>query len=479
MSNSNKFIRVLACALFCFTTVWGKPLPVAFTQWLQSENMQAATVAVEIRNLTTGEIVYEHEAHRAVIPASVTKLTSTGAALRLLGPDYRVETEVFTTGETDSDGTLHGDVVIVGHGDALLGSSRSQFARDLFLQNIWAALSKAGIRRIQGRITGDGSAIPAPWVGPGWEWEDFGNYYAPPIAGLNWGDNVFSLVFDTSKKKSRPRLIRTEPEIPGMVIENCLTEEDAAHDKSYVYGGPRVSLRTIIGSIPHKNATYTVRASVSDPPAFAAQALARYLYLKGIETEGGLSASHLNGDFPISTERKLLTVYRGESLDYVVNETNTNSNNLFAEMVLHQIALARADGTREKGVRAVMDYWKERGLDMRGVKLYDGCGLSPDTRVTAHFVCDLLADMKDDRAFRASLPVAGKTGTLAMFLKGTRLQGKAHLKTGTLKNVVAYSGYIYADKGEIYAVTFIVNDYAGTSTAVRKKVENLLLLMIP
>ena len=477
MSISNRFIGVVACTLLCFTTVWGRPLPVAFTQWLQSENMQAATVAVEIRNLTTGEIVYEHEAHRAVIPASVTKLTSTGAALRLLGPDYRVETEVFTTGETDSVGTLHGDIVIVGHGDALLGSSRSQFARDLFLQNVWAALNKAGIRRIEGRVIGDGSAIPAPWVGPGWEWEDFGNYYAPPIAGLNWGDNVFSLIFDTSKKNARPTLIRTEPEIPGMVIENCLTDEDAAHDKSYVYGGPRVSLRTIIGSIPHKNPTYTVRVSVPDPPAFAAQALERYIYLKGIEAypqplPKGTGAQS-------SGERKLLTVYRGESLEYVVNETNTNSNNLFAEMVLHQISLAQADGGREKGVKAVMDYWKGRGLDMRGVKLYDGCGLSPDTRVTAHFMCNLLADMKDDRAFRASLPVAGRTGTLAMFLKGTRLQGKAHLKTGTLKNVVAYSGYIYADKGEIYAVSFIVNDYAGTSTAVRKKVENLLLLMIP
>ena len=478
MSNSNKFIPVVAGALFWFGTVWGKPLPVAFTQWLQSDNMLAATVSVEIRNLTTGEIVYEHESHRAVIPASVTKLTSTAAALRLLGPDYRVETEVFTTGEISTDGSLLGDVVIVGHGDALLGSGRSQFARELFLQNVWAALNKAGIRRIQGRIIGDGSAIPAPWVGPGWEWEDFGNYYAPPIAGLNWGDNVFSLIFDTSKKNARPTLIRTEPEIPGMVIENCLTEEDATHDKSYVYGGPRVSLRTIIGSIPHKNATYTVRASVPNPPAFAAQALERYLNLKGIETAEP-SESPTKGDFPSNTERKLLTVYRGESLDYVVNETNTNSNNLFAEMVLHQIALARADGTREKGVKAVMDYWKERGLDMRGVKLYDGCGLSPDTRLTAHFVCDLLADMKDERAFRASLPVAGKTGTLAMFLKGTRLQGKAHLKTGTLKNVVAYSGYIYADKGVIYAVSFIVNDYAGTSTAVRKKVENLLLLMIP
>jgi len=470
MRKRKKSIWIAALALSCFVPVWGKPLPVAFTQWLQSENMQAATVALEIRNLKTGEIVYEHESHRAVIPASVTKLTSTGAALRLLGPDYRVETEVFMTGETDAEGTLHGDVVIVGHGDALLGSSRSQFARELFLQNVWAALNKAGIRRIQGRIIGDGSAIPAPWVGPGWEWEDFGNWYAPPIAGLNWGDNVFSLIFDTSKKAAKPTLIRTEPEIPGMVIENCLTEEDATHDKSYVYGGPRVSLRTIIGSIPHKNATYTVRASVPDPPAFAARAVERYLYLKGIATAG---------DTLKAGSRQLLTTYRGESLDYVVNETNTNSNNLLAEMVLHQIALVQADGTRAGGVTAVLDYWKGRGLDMRGVKLYDGCGLSPDTRVTAHFVCDLLADMKDDRAFRASLPVAGKTGTLAMFLKGTRLQGKAHFKTGTLKNVVAYSGYIYADKGEIYAVSFIVNDYAGTSTAVRKKVENLLLLMIP
>ncbi len=447
-----------------------KPLPVAFTQWLQSGNMQAATVALEIRNLTTGETLYEHEAGRAVIPASVTKLTSTGAALRLLGANHRVETEVFATGEIDADGTLHGDVIIVGHGDALLGSTRSQFAKDLFVQNVWAALNQRGIRRIAGRIIGDGSAIPAPWVGPGWEWEDFGNYYAPPMAGLNYGDNTVALIFDTSKKNAQPKLIRTEPEIPGLVLENCLTAEDAPRDQSYVYGGPRTNLRTIVGAIPHKNATYTVRASVPNPPAMAAKAVERYIYLKGVKTDG---------DTLPAGEKQLLTTYRGEALEYVVNETNTNSNNLLAEMVLHQISLTQADGSRKEGVKAVSDYWKGRGLDMRGVKLYDGCGLSPDTRVTAHFVCDLLAEMKDERAFRASLPVAGKTGTLAMFLKGTKLQGKAHLKTGTLKNVVAYAGYIYSGKGEMYAVAFIVNDYAGSSTAVRKKVENMLLLMIP
>jgi D-alanyl-D-alanine carboxypeptidase/D-alanyl-D-alanine-endopeptidase (penicillin-binding protein 4) len=54
----------------------------------------------------------------------------------------------------------------------------------------------------------------------------------------------------------------------------------------------------------------------------------------------------------------------------------------------------------------------------------------------------------------SSLPVAGVDGTLSRS-KGT--PGRAHLKTGSLRDVVGIAGYVLADSGRRYVVVAIVN----------------------
>lgn len=166
----------------------------------------------------------------------------------------------------------------------------------------------------------------------------------------------------------------------------------------------------------------------------------------------------------------------GRVLADVARETLLMSLNPQAETLLH---LLTPSCRRDSAILAVQGYWAHRGLDMESLVMYDGCGLSPNDRVTAHFVNSLLADMQFDADFRHAIAVAGREGTVRRFLKNTRLEGRAQLKTGTLKNVVAYAGYVTGSDGRTYALSIFVSNNTCRHSELRKRIEKLLLSLIP
>lgn len=166
----------------------------------------------------------------------------------------------------------------------------------------------------------------------------------------------------------------------------------------------------------------------------------------------------------------------GRVLIDVMRETLHKSLNPQAETLLH---LLTPSCRRDSAIVAVQDYWSHRGLDTESLVMYDGCGLSPSNRVTAHFICSLLADMQFDDDFRSVIATAGKEGTVRRFLKDTRLDGRAQLKTGTLKNLVAYAGYVKGSDGRTYAMSIFIANSTCKHAETRKRLEKLLLSLIP
>jgi len=134
--------------------------------------------------------------------------------------------------------------------------------------------------------------------------------------------------------------------------------------------------------------------------------------------------------------------------------------------------------TSNGAIREIRTYWKENGLNVNQLFMYDGCGLSPLDAVSSNFFVELLTYMKtkspNKDAFFNSLPVAGKSGTLKNFLVKTSLQGKVRAKSGTIGGVKCYSGYIEKNN-KTYIFSVLVNHFNGTSKAATKKIEEFLL----
>jgi len=132
---------------------------------------QTGALAVE---LATGQTVYAQNAAVPFAPASNEKLPVTLAALAVLGPAFRFETDVL--GEGSQEGAVwHGSLVLQGHGDPTLSSAD--------LKKLALELRGLGLRRVTGGVVGDESWFDSRRTAPGWKPSFYVNE-SPPLSAL-------------------------------------------------------------------------------------------------------------------------------------------------------------------------------------------------------------------------------------------------------------------------------------------------------
>ena len=111
--------------------------------------------------------------------------------------------------------------------------------------------------------------------------------------------------------------------------------------------------------------------------------------------------------------------------------------------------------------------------------LRDGSGLSRYNYVTPETLAAILAHVAHDETFRspfeASLPVAGRDGTLASRMKGTPAEGNARAKTGAMANVRALSGYVTTADGEPLVFSILANNFETAAEAVTKAEDAIVV----
>ncbi|MFN7163594.1 MAG: D-alanyl-D-alanine carboxypeptidase/D-alanyl-D-alanine-endopeptidase, partial [Hyphomonas sp.] len=164
-------------------------------------------------------------------------------------------------------------------------------------------------------------------------------------------------------------------------------------------------------------------------------------------------------------------------LDTVVR-VSEDSDNLSAELLLRHIARAAGGEGAEDGLDAVHSMLAEAGIGRAGVELSDGSGLSPYNRITPQATVSFLAwttAQPWSDAFRATLPVGGRTGSLARRFRGTPLEGRLFAKTGTVQGVNALSGFLIAASGEMLVFSVIANDRPVDGDPVVPVIDALLL----
>ncbi|HVI17624.1 MAG TPA: D-alanyl-D-alanine carboxypeptidase/D-alanyl-D-alanine-endopeptidase, partial [Gaiellales bacterium] len=140
---------------------------------------------------------------------------------------------------------------------------------------------------------------------------------------------------------------------------------------------------------------------------------------------------------------------------------NRASDNYFAEVLNKRVAVAVGmAGTMANGRHETRRYLSSLGVNMRGAKLYDGSGLSPRDRLSAHQILALLNKVSTrsyGKTLRASLPLAGVNGTLSKRMRSGPAHGNAQAKTGTLDDASALSGYVHSRNGHQIVFSILVN----------------------
>ena len=173
-------------------------------------------LAVSVQSLTRGDRLFRYHADTLVMPASNMKLVTLAVAAERIGWDFTFETTVVTTGTLDSDGVLHGDLILRGSGDPSLGVGDTHAEQTL---DGWAqTIADQGIRRVDGRLICDDQVIPGTGLGAGWSWDYLSAGYAAPVAGLQVNENAAQVTMTPAQATGQAAVVALAPPESGLTI---------------------------------------------------------------------------------------------------------------------------------------------------------------------------------------------------------------------------------------------------------------------
>ena len=444
MKNLFYFLALVPVLLF------GQTNSSAFNTFLNLEQAKYANVGFEVCNLTTNQVVTSYNSQKLMSPASLQKLLTTTAALSELGEDFQFKTDMKLNGKIEN-GVFTGVLKIIASGDPSLDAS--------FIDETIAFLKANKISKFIGKIDLDES-LYSNLPNQTWLLEDVANYYGTTAFGFNFMQNTYLLNFAQSAENLKPKLVSTTPNMQHLSFDNRVVSK-GKKDYAYILGVPFSTERKIVGSIPAGTGTFSIKGAMDNPATVYKNLLLKKFKEQNIEFV--LKAVVAKVETEISK-----TIFSARLKD-IVKETNLKSNNLYAEALLNALAIKKYGyASEENGINVLKDLYSSKES-----KLYDGSGLSRKNKFSTDFLMQVLKQNKDNLTFKNSLGVSGVSGTLISF-NSEKVKGKIQAKSGSADGILNYAGYFQNSKGQQFAFTFIVNDFAGSTSGLRKEMVKVL-----
>lgn len=464
-------------------------LKSGITSLTQDAGLVNGELGIVVRNVETGEILAENDRNKSLLPASTMKTVTTAAALGILGEDYRFVTELQIDG-TVENGVLKGNLIIRGGGDPTLGSDRYTWGTSMrsVLEDWVDAVKEKGITKIEGAVIGDATVFETAMLPDTWVWSDFGNYYGAGACGLTFNENLYYLYFrPNATVGGLAEVARSVPDIPGIKFVNEMqTGKKGSGDNGYIYGAPYTFLRYLRGSIPQGSPEFSIKGSIPDPALFAAQSLNHWLDSLNVTISGDpTTVRQLNIDGQaLFRPRTTIQTHKSPALKDIVYWVNKRSVNLYAEHLLKACGLKTyGKGTTSDGAKAIEQYWKGKGVDIGGLHMMDGSGLSRYNGITASQMEHMLRINTKEPwfdSFYNSLPIAGDLqdpGTLRYMCRGTVCESNLRAKSGYIMRVRTYTGYVKNKSGTLLSFSMLANNYTCSNASMRTKLEKIMVLI--
>jgi D-alanyl-D-alanine carboxypeptidase/D-alanyl-D-alanine-endopeptidase (penicillin-binding protein 4) len=447
---------------------------------IDESDLAQARWGVFVVSMSDGRVLYSRNGDKLFTPASNMKIYTTAAALDLLGADYQWRTSVYAGKQPDSNGLIDGDLTLYGRGDPGLDSSRKDGLPALALQ-----LRERGVRRVRGNVIGDESYFRGEMYGLGWQWNDVQWYFGAEPSALTIDANAIELTIAPGSKFGNAATVKLQCENRYFhLTNNTTTGERAAPTSIGINRGLSDNEIRVWGEFPTGGRGFTAYLSVYNPALWSATLFKGALLAQGITVDG----EPRSRDFRSAEAEKFdpqkafeIVFAEGRTLGEIVHQTNKESNNLYAELILRTLGKERGSlapdpdprknrerGDDEAGVAVVKSWLDRNSIPTNGLAIRDGSGLSRLDLVTPEATARLLvAITKTNSAavFHDSLPIAGRDGTLKPRLLSEA--GKVFAKTGSLTYDHSLSGYATTQNSEGLAFSIFCNDATGHTDPVR------------
>ena len=242
-----------------------------------------------------------------------------------------------------------------------------------------------------------------------------------------------------------------------------MTGKKGSGDNAYIYLPPYSKSGFAAGTIPAGEQGFVISGSFPDGPQVFLNELQSAFLKESLQIKGGFRT--INRDFipapQVSGNSKLITI-ESPPLDSLNYWFLKKSINLYGEALLKIMAFNKTKtGSTDEGVEIVKDYWEKSGIDRTAINIIDGSGLSPQNRVTTYALVRVLQYAKTRpwfSSFNYSLPE----------YNGMKM------KSGSIGGSRSFAGYHTSASGKEYAFAIIVNNYDGSSSAMVRKLYQVL-----
>jgi serine-type D-Ala-D-Ala carboxypeptidase/endopeptidase (penicillin-binding protein 4) len=431
--------------------------------------VQRGAWGIAVHSLARDERVFDLNPRTLLVPASASKLVSVATAAEAVGWDYRFETTLRGTGPV-ADGTLHGDLLVVGSGDPSMGG-RAGDDLAVFVDGLKAL----GIRRIDGRVIGDDDGIEEPRPQLAWAWDDLGYATGAIFGALNLGENRMLVTVSPGGREGWPTTLSVEPHAAYRPLANR-TVTGAPGSTAIVWPEqrPGEAFLTIAGFIPAGAAPARLMVSTGNPTFWFASVLRNRLLREEIDVTGDAFDIDDVMPPPGHAAATVLYTHKSRTLAEIVQPMLKDSINLYGEALMRLNAAPGTFPTNDaalEGLRIRLASW---GIPPDGQQLVDGSGLSRRNVISPETLLTLLQRMSaagPTSPFVTGLPIAGTDGSLAGRMTGTAAQGNVKAKTGTMSNVRSLAGYVTTRDGEPLAFVIMVNNFEGPGSAALKAID--------
>lgn len=447
---------------------------------LHKHDDKGVVFAARVIDLQSGKPLYEHRLDEPMIPASNMKLFTTAAALARFGPEYQFETFLVRCGH---------DLLIIGTGDPSTGDdviAKQLGETPMTIFDQWAgALREGGLDRIKGDLLYFDGTFDRELLSPSWSKSFHTEWYAAPVAGLNFNDNCIDVTVEssgavaTTQNTSSPATLSVVPRTMNVTINNE-TKASAEKNDASIEREQSADVFTVKGSVKHRVELQS--KPITDPGAFFVDAFRTHLQSKGIVIAG--KTRRMNA-LP-EGERVELIAVRRSPMPRVINRLNKSSQNLFAEAFCKLLGKdynkrngSGAAGSWEAGSKATHEFLRSQNIDDSHFVMVDGSGLSRQNKVTARMTSDLLEAMHHHthgKVYRDSLGRAGEDGTIGKRMKD--LKGHVWAKTGFIGGVRALSGYALTREGRWLAFSILFNKIPGSVKPIEELQDDACRLLV-
>lgn len=449
---------------FSFAQTRIQNLEKAFNNLLNDEQAKHAITSICILDANTGKTLFAHNEQIGLATASTLKTITAATAFSLLGKDFQFQTTLAYTGNITTDGTLKGNLIIMGGGDPTLGSWRYQNKENAVLSQWVAAIKSAGIKKIEGSIIGDDRIFGTQTTPEGWVWQDIGNYYGAGTSGLTWRENQFDIHLKPGNSSTdEVQVVKTVPQIPYVQIVNeLITGNPGSGDRAYAFFPPYSNVAYLRGSWGIGINKPGISVALPDPAFDCAYRLQDTLKRLGISTNQQATTTRLmalnNQAIPEITQK--INTISSPTLSEITYWFLKKSINLYGETLLKTIALKSGKAaTTSKGAETEINFWADKGIDKSALNIIDGSGLSPGDRITTSAMASVLYQIQKENWF-------------SDYYKALPEYNGMKIKSGTINDVSAFAGYHTDPVGNKYIIVININNYNGSG--INKKLFKVL-----